>query len=313
MSLHAALAAMLVALAIDAAIGWPDALFRRIGHPITWCGALIGLLDRAWNKGPAPLRRLGGTAAALLVIFISAVIAGLLQLLMPFGVPGILLTGVLAWPLVAARSLDNHVAAVAAPLAQNDLPRARREVAKIVGRDPERLDAPGIARAALESLAENSSDGIIAPLFWGALFGLPGIAAYKAVNTLDSMLGHRSPRYLAFGWASARIDDLANLIPARLTALLFVLAARERKPAFVAMWRDARHHRSPNGGWPEAALAGALGIRLSGPRAYGDGIAQEPWINAPGRDPGAAEIYAGLALYRLMLVLAGFALALAAL
>ena len=183
----------------------------------------------------------------------------------------------------------------------------------IVGRDPETLDAPAIARAALESLGENSSDGIIAPLFWGALFGLPGIAAYKAINTLDSMIGHRSPRYLEFGWASARIDDLANLLPARLTALLFALAARDKMAALETAWRDARHHRSPNGGWPEAAMAGALGLRLSGPRIYGNQSASEPWINASGRDPGADDIFAGLALYRRMLLIAAAMLAIATL
>lgn len=313
MSLHEAPAAMLVALAIDSACGWPDFLFQRIGHPVTWCGALISRLDRWWNKGTPTQRRLAGCAAALLVIYAGTILAALLQILLPYGWPGILLGGILAWPLLAARSLHSHVAAVAAPLAQQNLPGARHEVAKIVGRDPNLLDANGIARAALESLAENSSDGVIAPLFWGALFGLPGIAAYKTINTLDSMLGHRSPRYLAFGWASARIDDLANLIPARLTALLFAAVARVKRVALQTALRDARHHRSPNGGWPEAAMAGALGIRLSGPRVYDNETVDEPWINIAGRDPEPGDIFAGLALYRRMLLLAAALLAVAAL
>ncbi len=298
-------AAMLLALALDAAIGWPDSLYRRIGHPVSWCGALITRLEAQLNHGR--FRRLKGAATAVLAILLAIAIAALLQ-----RHAGLWLTAILAWPLVAARSLHQHVAAVAAPLAQGDPPAARRAVAMIVGRDTDTLDAPAIARAALESLAENASDGIIAPLFWGALLGLPGIAAHKTINTLDSMLGHRSPRYLAFGWAAARIDDIANLIPARLTALLFALAAREKIAALRTAWRDARHHRSPNGGWPEAAMAGALGLRLSGPRIYGNQTAHEPWINAAGRDPGAQDIIAGLALYRRMLLLAAACLALAA-
>lgn len=300
-------AAMALALAIDAGLGWPDALFHHIGHPVTWCGALISALETRWNQGSSTRRRLAGLATALLVILLSIALAALLQRL-----AGLWLTAILAWPLIAARSLHQHVAAVARPLGAGDIPAARRAVAMIVGRDPETLDASGIARAALESLGENASDGIIAPLFWGAIFGLPGIAAYKAINTLDSMIGHRTPRYLAFGWAAARIDDIANLIPARLTALLFALAARETRLALRTAWRDARHHRSPNGGWPEAAMAGALGLRLSGPRIYGNQTAHEPWINAGGRDPGARDIIAGLALYRRMLLLAAACLALAA-
>lgn len=297
--------AMALALGLDAAIGWPDAVFRAIGHPVTWCGGLISALEARLNQGPA--RRLKGVATALLVIAIAIFFGVALQAL-----SGTLLTALLAWPLLAARSLHEHVARVAKPLAAQDLPAARQAVSMIVGRDPERLNARGIARAALESLAENSSDGIIAPLFWGALFGLPGIAAYKAINTLDSMLGHRTPRYEAFGWASARIDDLANLLPARLTALLFIITAPNRAAAWIVTSNDARHHRSPNGGWPEAAMAGALGLRLSGPRIYGNEAANEPWINANGRDPGPEDIYAALALYRRALILAAALLGLSA-
>jgi adenosylcobinamide-phosphate synthase len=168
----------------------------------------------------------------------------------------------------------------------------------IVGRDPSRLDEAGVARASLESLAENTSDGIVAPVFWGVLLGLPGIAAYKAINTLDSMIGHRTERYEAFGWASARIDDLVNLIPARLTGLLFALTSVRPREALTTMWRDAGHHRSPNAGWPEAALAGALGIRLSGPRIYGDRVADEPWVNEGAPDPTPGDITRGLTSYR---------------
>jgi adenosylcobinamide-phosphate synthase len=180
----------------------------------------------------------------------------------------------------------------------------------IVGRDPSQLDAAGIARAATESLAENTSDGIVAPLFWGAIFGLPGIAAYKAINTLDSMIGHRTPRYEAFGWAAARIDDVANLIPARLTGLLFAIVSVRPCIALATMWRDAGQHRSPNAGWPEAAMAGALDIRLSGPRIYEGRLSQEPWLNGEAADPTAADLNRALALYRraMLLLAAGLAL-----
>lgn len=291
-------AMMLVAMAIDLAIGWPASLFRRIGHPVTWIGALIARLDAGWNREGAN-RRLRGLAAAGVVIAAAAGIGGLVQIFLPANWIGILIGGLLAWPLVALRSMHDHVAAVARPLLAADLAGARQAVSMIVGRDPEQLDQAGVARAALESLAENSSDGIVAPLFWGTVAGLPGIAAYKAINTLDSMIGHRTPRHEAFGWASARIDDVVNLIPARLTGVLFGLAAgRGAGRALDVMERDARHHRSPNAGWPEAALAGALGVRLSGPRIYGDRIAEEPWLNADAPDPRSQDLARGLALYR---------------
>lgn len=303
--------AMLVALGIEAVLGWPVALYRRCGHPVTWLGALIAALDRRWNRGRR--RRLKGAAAAGLVILLAAAAGALVQAALPSGVWGAVLAGVVAWPLIAARSLHDHVAAVARPLASGNLEGARAAVAMIVGRDPAALDEAGVARAALESLAENASDGVIAPLFWGAVAGLPGIAAYKAVNTLDSMIGHRTARHEAFGWAAARIDDLANLIPARLTALLVALAGGQLGAAWRVVQRDARHHRSPNGGWPEAAMAGALGVRLSGPRTYADRVAEEPWLNAGAADPGGAELRRGLAVYRRAVALAAVVLAVVAL
>ena len=228
---------------------------------------------------------------------------------LPGGWVGAVVTGVLAWPFLAARSLQTHVAAVEAPLQAGDLAGARDAVAMIVGRDVTALDEAGVARAALESLAENTSDGVVAPLVWGLILGLPGLAAYKAINTLDSMIGHRTARHEAFGWAAARLDDLVNLIPARLTAALYALASGSPIASLRTAVRDAGLHRSPNAGWPEAALAGGLGIRLSGPRVYQDRTAEEPWVNAGGRDPGATEIAVALGVYRRLL--AGLALALA--
>ena len=286
--------AMLIALALDAALGWPAWLYARIGHPVTWMGRAITSLERALNQGNAARQRAGGVIACATMVAGSAALGWALVALLPGGA---VMAGVLAWPLVAARSMHEHVAAVARPLALGDLASARVAVSMIVGRDPALLDQAGVARAATESLAENTSDGIVAPIFWGLVAGLPGILAYKAANTLDSMIGHRTPRHVHFGWASARFDDLVNLIPARLTGLIFALVSARPLAALGCMRADARKHRSPNAGWPEAAMAGALGLRLSGPRVYAEGIAPEPWINEGAPDPEPRDVSRALALY----------------
>lgn len=307
-------AMMLVAMAIDSVIGWPARLYAAIGHPVTWIGALIRRLDVALNHDSAAdlPRRIAGVCAAVLVIGCAGGLAWAVQAALPGGWLGIVIGGVLAWPFLAIRSMYAHVAAVAVPLQRGDLDDARFQVSMIVGRNTKVLDSAGVARAAMESLAENTSDGIVAPLFWGAVLGLPGIAAYKAINTLDSMIGHRTPRFLAFGWASARIDDLVNLIPARLTGLVFALVSAAPRRALSVMWRDAGLHRSPNAGWPEAAMAAGLGVRLSGPRVYDGHVADEPWVNAGTPDPTANDLQRGLALYvRAMFVLAAALLVLA--
>lgn len=298
---------MLIAMAIDAVLGWPDALHQRIGHPVTWIGALITRLESAMNAGDPRRRVLTGLATCLIAVLGVAGLAKLITQLLPDGLSGAVLTGVLAWPLLAIRSMHDHVAAVEKPLATGDLAGARKAVSMIVGRDPELLDEAGVARASLESLAENTSDGIAAPLFWGVLLGLPGIAAYKAVNTLDSMIGHKNERYLFFGRVSARLDDLANLAPARLSGVLFALMSGKPLTAFNVMFRDAMKHRSPNAGWPEAALAAGLGVRLSGPRAYHGQLNKEPWLNGEAPDPKPADLTRGLATYR-RFILALFAL-----
>ena len=297
---------MLVALVVDWLVGWPDQVFRRIGHPVTWLGHLISGLERRLNIAPYP-RRLMGVLVALTVVGFVALLASLIQSRVPDGLLGALIVGVLAWPLVASRSMFDHVVAVLEPLANNDLINARVAVSQIVGRDPDMLDVPGVARAATESLAESTSDGIVAPLFWGVVFGLPGIVAYKAINTLDSMIGHKNERYQEFGWASARLDDVANYVPARLTGGAFALVARSTS-AVRTMWRDARLHRSPNAGWPEAAMAGALNIRLSGPRGYGGVWNDEPWVNSTAPDPSADTLREALSIYRRTLFLTGVAL-----
>lgn len=308
--------AMLVALALDVAIGWPDWLYRRIGHPVGWMGRVIAEADLRFNRSELPeaVRRRNGIALALAVIAATGILAWCVTLMLPDGFLGMAMAGVLAWPFLAARSLDEHVRAVAESLAEGDVSGAREAVSKIVGRDPAMLDSPAMARASLESLAENASDGVVAPLLWGTLFGLPGIAAYKAVNTLDSMIGYRTVRHEAIGWASARFDDLANLVPARLTAVLLACVSGAPRRVLRIVFRDAGHHRSPNAGWPESAMAGALRVRLSGPRIYAGhgGLSGDPFVNPDGSDPDATDIAAGLRLYRKAMILVAVLLVLLA-
>jgi adenosylcobinamide-phosphate synthase len=296
---------MLVALLIDAALSWPARLYARIGHPVTWIGWLISAFETRLNSGTR--RRQKGVFVALTVIFVTTLIAVAAEILVAEIVSNraqfVLTSGVLAWPFIATRSMYDHVKAVAVPLLAGDISAARYAVSMIVGRDPTALDAQGVARAAIESLAENTSDGIVAPVFWGLVGGLPGIVAYKAINTMDSMIGHRTPRFEQFGWAAAKIDDLVNLIPARLTGLLFALVSGHLGKSIRCMALDARHHRSPNAGWPEAAMAGALNIRLSGPRIYEGKVAPERWVNAGGNDATAIDLGRGLRLYLRAMIL----------
>lgn len=297
---------LIIALGLDAVIGWPDALYRAIRHPVVWIGSVIAMLERLLNRPgwPDSLRRAGGIIALLALLAVVGGITVSLSLMLR-GLPwGWLVEALLAASLIAQRSLYDHVAAVARGLEQDGLAGGRRAVAMIVGRAPESLDEHGISRAAIESLAENYSDGVVAPAFWLLVGGLPGIALYKAINTADSMIGHRSDRYRAFGWAAARLDDLVNLPASRLTALLLVLAAvitpgAVPLRAFSAVERDAGRHRSPNAGWPEAAMAGALGLKLAGPRRYAEGWVEDHWMGGDdGRSEAtAADIRRGLRLF----------------
>jgi adenosylcobinamide-phosphate synthase len=297
----------LVAIATEAMVGYPNAVYRLVGHPVTWIGKFITWCDGAWNSGTRSSRerRLRGVVTLLLVLAISlsagAVIAALLDRLFP-GIVALILCGVLASTLLAQRSLDTHVLAVAKGLDTEGVAGGRAAVAHIVGRETKSLDEAAVCRAAIESLAENFSDGIVAPLFWMVVAGLPGALAYKAINTADSMIGHRTERHEAFGWASARFDDLMNLPASRLSALWLVLAAiplgLSPVGALRTMWRDASHHRSPNAGWPEAAMAGALGIRLSGPRVYDGMRVEERWVGEGPSELTAKNIRTALKLYR---------------
>jgi adenosylcobinamide-phosphate synthase len=288
----------LFAMLIELAVGYSDALIRTIGHPVTWIGRLIAALEVRLNRR----RRGDGVVALAIVLAAVGLLAWITErelLRLPFG---LIAAAVVASSLLAQRSLHSHVAAVAVALEQHGIAAARVAVAQIVGRDTAALDAGGVARAAIESLAENFSDGVVAPVLWMAIAGLPGVALYKAINTADSMIGHRTPRYQAFGWAAARLDDLINLPASRLSALLLVAAALPAKAsgadAWRAMRRDAPHHRSPNAGYPEAAMAGALGLLLAGPRSY-DGVLVDDAVMGHGRrDANAADIRRALALYR---------------
>ncbi len=288
---------VLIALAADALIGDPDWLWRRLPHPVVLIGAQINWLDRHLNREtwPAARRKAAGIVALLALIVTAGAIGTALQWLLQPSLIGSVLLGVLASVLIAQRSLYQHVARVRDAFASGGLEGARSAVTMIVGRNPAQLDQAGVSRAAIESSAENFSDGIVAPVFWLALFGVPGLLIYKAVNTADSMIGHRNARYEKFGWAAARFDDLLNLVPARLSGALLALAAPlaggSVSRAFQVMRRDAAKHRSPNAGWPESAMAGALDLALAGPRVYGDRRVDDPFLNAEARrDASPADI-----------------------
>ncbi len=291
---------MLLALVIDSIIGWPSGLHERISHPVSWIGRLISFLDRQLNRNyhSEKSRRIAGCLCLLVILCLVLIPTVLIQINLPNTLTGFLLGAVLSWPMIAARSLYQHVDTVATYLSLDSLEQARESVARIVGRDTSVLDESGISRATLESLAENTSDGIVAPIIWGTIFGLPGLFAYKAVNTLDSMIGHRNQKYKSFGWAAAKLDDIMNYFPARLTGLLIAVVSSQPKSAFFCMMNDARSHCSPNAGWPESAVAGALGIRLSGPRMYDGLLKKQPWLNRSAPDPSANTIQLGLNIYR---------------
>jgi adenosylcobinamide-phosphate synthase len=289
----------LLALAVDAGFGWPAWLYRRVGHPVGGFARLIGWCETRWNRpGSAELAlRAAGVATVLMLVLVAGGVGLGLQRLL------IALLGAWSWPIVALlaapglaqRSLHDHVRAVTSALAAGDLDRGRTAVGMIVGRDTAALDEAGVARAAIESLAESYCDGVTAPWFWLLLLGLPGLWVYKAINTADSLIGHREERWRAFGWAAARTDDLLNLIPARLSGVLICLCGMR---GWRVTLRDARRHASPNAGWPEAAMAGALDLRLAGPIAY-DGVVQaKPWIGDGREIARAADIDRALILYR---------------
>ncbi len=279
------LALLLMALALEAYIGEARWVFRFVPHPVVLIGRLIGWLDNKLNREHRPEtdRAIRGAFAVLIVVIVTGGVGWVIAWMTRYHHLGWIIefAGLIA--LLAGRGLYDAVRRVMTALDAEGLEGGRREVAHIVGRDPLQLDEHGVARAALESLAENFSDAVVGPVFWYVLFGFPGILVYKAVNTLDSMIGHKTPKYRAFGLVAARLDDVLNLIPARLTGLFLIIAAAFTPGAspwgaFKAMLRDAGKHRSPNAGWPEGALAGALGLALAGPRRYHAEIVEDAWM-----------------------------------
>ncbi len=297
-------AVLVVAVVLDWLIGDPRWLWGRLKHPVVVLGSLIGAFDRHVNHGSSARRRVAGFAV-LAAIVVLAVVAGILLASLGWIVEAIVMA-----ILLAQRDLHDQVRNVATALRRDGLGEGRRMVGRIVGRDTGQLDGHGVCRAAIESCAENFADGVVAPLFWYVVAGLPGLLVCKAVNTLDSMIGHRDSRHLAFGQASARCDDLLNLVPARLSAMMVAGAAMfmtgaDPRGAWRAAWRDARHHKSPNAGWPEAAFAGALGIAIAGPRRYGGMPVFDAWMGDGRTACTPDDIDAALRLYVRSCVLVG--------
>lgn len=292
-----------LAALIERFIGYPERIDKVIGHPVQWMGVVIDWLDANLNTRPHDMfeGRLRGTIALMVLIGACALPGWFIARVLSGFSGGWILEAVLATAFLAQKSLHDHVRAVERALSSS-LSAGRAAVSKIVGRNTETLDESGVARAALESLAENTADGVVAPLFWYLLLGLPGLVVYKAANTADSMIGHKSDEHLHFGYASARFDDALNFIPARLTALLFSSAAlfesqQTANAALSSAWTDAGKHRSPNAGWPEAAMAGALDLRFGGPRDYDGETVDLPWLGNGREMLTRHDIAAGLQLY----------------
>lgn len=307
---------LVAGLAVDGLLGDMPGVFRRVPHPVVLAGRAIGFFDRKLNREirSEASRRVRGILAVVALVGLAAALGMAVQSLCRGSLLGAAAEILLIAVLVAQRSLYDHVAAVALALDQGGLAAGRAAVRHIVGRDPTRLDAHGVARAAIESLAENFSDGVVAPVFWYLLLGLPGLFAYKMANTLDSMIGHKTSHYLAFGWAAARFDDLVNLAPARISGVLIAAAAlfaEKGRPgrAVAIMLRDGRRHRSPNAGWPEGAMAGALDLALAGPRHYAEGLVVDPWVGDGTARAATSDVHRALGLYKLAcLVLGGLLL-----
>jgi len=294
---------LLLALIVEAYVGEARWLFKVIPHPVRIIGGAIGFFDHKLNREHRSQvdRAFRGALVVVFMVTASFAIGWLIAWLSLNHPWGWIVEFFGLVSLMAAKGLYDHVRAVGRAL-NNNVEDARDAVSHIVGRDPESLDGPGVARAAIESLSENFSDGVVAPVFWYVLFGFPGLLIYKTVNTLDSMIGYRSPKYRAFGMTAARLDDVLNLIPARLAGLFIVIASLfvpKAKPgaALKVMLRDSKYHQSPNAGWPEGAMAGALGLALAGPRKYANQTINEPWIGDGNAQAGRKDISRALYLY----------------
>ncbi|MFK4823434.1 adenosylcobinamide-phosphate synthase CbiB [Paenochrobactrum sp. BZR 588] len=298
---------LFLAILLDRIIGDPAWMWARIPHPVMIFGKLISFFEKRLNhkdRMPQNLRLRGTLAMLFSILLVGGLTFGLQLLLRQLNLAGAIIETLIVMVFLAQKSLADHVQAVAIGLREGGLVKGRDKVSMIVGRDPQDLDEGGVSRAAIESLAENASDGVVAPVFWYLLLGLPGLLTYKLINTADSMIGHKNERYLYYGWFAARFDDLVNLIPARLTGLLIVLAVlvtrglTSARNCFQVMWHDAGSHRSPNAGWPESAYAAALGLALAGPRHYYGQLVASPTLNEGGRrDAKADDIDAAVRLF----------------
>ncbi|HEX3884164.1 MAG TPA: adenosylcobinamide-phosphate synthase CbiB [Stellaceae bacterium] len=304
--IHDRLLLLCFGFALDALFGDMAAVFRVIPHPVALAGRAIAAFDRKLNRPRRGdiARRFRGIVTLIVLVPAAGGIGWVVERLCRTSFSGAVVEMLLIAVLLAWRSLHDHVLAVAVALGRYGVAGGRQAVSHIVGRNPASLDESGVARAAIESLAENFSDGVVAPVFWYLALGLPGLFAYKMANTLDSMIGHKDERYRAFGWAAARFDDLANLIPARLSGVVLAIAALFARGAAAGravriMLRDARRHRSPNAGWPESAMAGALGLSLAGPRQYAEGWVSDAWLGDGTAQATPEDILRALGLYRL--------------
>ncbi len=305
--LQTSLMVAVVALMVERFIGYPDWLVSKIGHPVIWIGKFISLLERNWNNPEfsGQKRQISGIYLLVSVTFLTLLLTIPLTILLRLIPLGWLLEALLVTSLLSQKELGDRVAGVHRAL-QKNIEAGREAIRHLVGRDHRNLNHTEVSKAAIETLAENSSDGVIAPAFWLVIGGLPGAAVYKTINTCDSMVGYKNERYADFGRASARFDDFVNLLPARLSGVLYCLSAAVGSPkqaakACKAMRRDAPKHASPNAGWPEAAVAGALDISLGGPRAYNGRITTLPWMGDGERAVRACHIREALGLYQLML------------
>ena len=301
---------LVAGLALDAVFGDIPALFAHVPHPVVLAGRAVAFFDRKLNREQRSpgVRRARGALTVLLLVAAAFGVGWLLDILCAANFAGAAVEAFAVAVLLAQRGLFDHVLAVARALDTGSLRAGREAVGHIRGRDPEHLDRHGVARAAIESLAENFNNGVVAPACWFLVLGLPGLLAYKMANTLDSMIGHRTRRYRSFGWAAAWFDDLLNLVPARASGVLLALAAlfapdARMAPALVVMLRDAGKHHSPNAGWPESAMAGALGLQLAGPRQYRDGVVADPWLGRGTNRVQPAHIVQALQVYRLACLL----------
>lgn len=304
MNLSDTAALLLAAMLLDAIIGDPRWFYRVAPHPTVIMGRVLSFCDRLFNR-PESGRITGqvaGAVSTLAVVVSFGALGVLVSAALSHAWGGFWLEAFLASVLIAQNSLYRHVADVATALERGGVGAGRDAVAHIVGRDPESLDAHGVARSAVESLAENFNDGVVAPVLWGLLFGFPGIMAHKALNTADSMIGHLDTRYRDFGWAAARLDDVANWVPARVAGVLLAAAGGQWGVGRIAhalgsMWRDGGTHRSVNAGYPEGAMAGALGLRLAGPRRYKGVVTADPWLGEGTPEATVHDIRRGLRVY----------------